>query len=212
MEWAATEDAAGGNTAQLTAHRSCGGCGKPLSRYNPDGMCSACTSAARDQGAGGCVFCGGGFTVPPSARLPLGERLAELRRGCGLTQQQLADRAHVSLSLVSQAERGRIGVSTATLSSLCTALGVPVAELFSAPRLGQREPDTGQRVRRARRSRGMTLEAAAGLAGKSKGWLSGIETGQLSLESARFGDVLALARVLQVPVPALTGVPYPGAY
>jgi transcriptional regulator with XRE-family HTH domain len=142
-------NAAGAQAAQLPAHRSCRGCGAPLSRYNPAEVCSACTSAARNplpRGTGGCVHCGGGFAVPPSARLPLGQRLAELRRGCGLTQQELADRAHVSLSLVAHAERGQTQISAATLSALCAALGVPATELFTGLRAVPDEPGEARRL------------------------------------------------------------------
>ena len=40
------------------------------------------------------------------------------------------------------------------------------------------EPRIGLNVRAARRSRGMSLEALAGLTGRSKGWLSKIENGR----------------------------------
>lgn len=68
----------------------------------------------------------------------------------------------------------------------------------------------GDRVRRAGRDRGLTLEAAAGRVGKSKGWLSMTETGHLQLD--RLSGIIALAGVLgvPVPVPVLIGVPCPG--
>jgi len=66
----------------------------------------------------------------------------------------------------------------------------------------------GGRVRRERRRRGMSLEALAGRVGKSKGWLSMIENGRLQLNG--FSDLVALAGVLQVPLPSLTGIPCPG--
>ncbi len=66
----------------------------------------------------------------------------------------------------------------------------------------------GVRVRRARRERGLSLEALAGLVGKSKGWLSMIENGHLALE--KLTDIAALAGVLQVTMPSLTGAPCPG--
>jgi transcriptional regulator with XRE-family HTH domain len=66
----------------------------------------------------------------------------------------------------------------------------------------------GGRVRHERRRRGMSLEALADRIGKSKGWLSMIENGRLQLDG--FSDLVALAGVLQVPMPALTGIPCPG--
>jgi transcriptional regulator with XRE-family HTH domain len=73
---------------------------------------------------------------------------------------------------------------------------------------GEVAMSTGARVRRARQHRGMTLEATAGLVGRSKGWLSLIENGRLPLE--KLTDIIALAGVLGVPVPVLTGIPCPG--
>lgn len=66
----------------------------------------------------------------------------------------------------------------------------------------------GGRVRRERRRRGMSLQAPSDRIGKSKGWLSMIENGRLQLDG--FSDLVALAGVLQVPMPTLTGVPCPG--
>lgn len=68
--------------------------------------------------------------------------------------------------------------------------------------------DRGERVRRARRDRGLTLDVTAGLAGRSEGWLSMVENGRRPLE--RFSDIVALARILKVTVPALTGASCPG--
>lgn len=65
----------------------------------------------------------------------------------------------------------------------------------------------GMAVRRARRSRGMTLEQLAGRAGRSKAWLSNIENGRRALE--RRGDIAALAAALEVSADALTGEPAP---
>ena len=66
----------------------------------------------------------------------------------------------------------------------------------------------GARIRRARRRRGLSLAATAGLIGRSKGWLSMIENGQLQLD--RLSDIVALASILEVPALVLTGIPCPG--
>lgn len=76
------------------------------------------------------------------------------------------------------------------------------------PGAGSGTRSAGERVRRARRHRGLTLEVTAGRVGKSKGWLSMVETGRLQLD--RLPDIIALAGVLEVPVPALIGIPCPG--
>jgi transcriptional regulator with XRE-family HTH domain len=69
------------------------------------------------------------------------------------------------------------------------------------------KPRIGMNVRAARRSRGMSLEALAGLTGRSKGWLSKIENGHSRLE--RRQDVAALAEALQVSADSLVGEPAP---
>lgn len=63
----------------------------------------------------------------------------------------------------------------------------------------------GQRIRRARRRRGLKQAAAAQLIGRSPGWLSLIENGLLELDS--LSAIVALAEVLRCPVAELTDVP-----
>lgn len=63
----------------------------------------------------------------------------------------------------------------------------------------------GQRVREARRLRGLNLETAAGLIGRSKGWLSMVENGHLPLDKR--SDIAALAEVLEVSADTLLGEP-----
>lgn len=65
----------------------------------------------------------------------------------------------------------------------------------------------GLAVRRARHSRGLTLEQLAGLVGKSKAWLSMIENGQRPLDKR--ADIAALALALEVSADALIGQPAP---
>jgi transcriptional regulator with XRE-family HTH domain len=69
------------------------------------------------------------------------------------------------------------------------------------------EPRIGMNVRAARRSRGMSLEALAGLTGRSKGWLSKIENGHSRLE--RRQDIAAIAEALEVSADSLVGEPAP---
>jgi transcriptional regulator with XRE-family HTH domain len=65
----------------------------------------------------------------------------------------------------------------------------------------------GLAVRRARHSRGMTLEQLAGRVGKSKAWLSMIENGRRQLDKR--SDIAALAEALEVSADALIGQPAP---
>lgn len=64
----------------------------------------------------------------------LGERVARLRRRRGLTQEELAERAEVSVELVRKLEQGRRrSVRLGTLQCLARALDVQTAVLFDAP-------------------------------------------------------------------------------
>ena len=61
----------------------------------------------------------------------IGERVAELRRGRGWEQDDLAAKAGVSQSTVSRVETGaRRAPSSETMRRLARALGVPVDALY----------------------------------------------------------------------------------
>jgi transcriptional regulator with XRE-family HTH domain len=66
----------------------------------------------------------------------VGERVAERRKLNGLTQAQLAHRAHVSLSLVRKVEQGSAPASPAFTAAVATALRTTVADLYDQPSLG----------------------------------------------------------------------------
>jgi transcriptional regulator with XRE-family HTH domain len=64
-------------------------------------------------------------------------------------------------------------------------------------------PNIGQEIRRLRKWRNMTLDALAGQAGITKGYLSKIENGNANLERRR--TIKAIAEALRVSVADLTG-------
>ena len=62
----------------------------------------------------------------------LGERLAQLRRRRGITQEALAERSDVSVSVIRKLERGeRDSAGLSTVRRFASALGVPTMELFA---------------------------------------------------------------------------------
>src|SRR5215470_18320828 len=61
----------------------------------------------------------------------------------------------------------------------------------------------GQRIARARRRRGLSQAALAGLVGRSESWLSQVERGLRNVDS--HGVLMSLAEVLRVDVAELTG-------
>jgi transcriptional regulator with XRE-family HTH domain len=70
----------------------------------------------------------------------IGDNLARIRRRRGLTQEQLAERASVSVSVIRKLERGdRDSASLPTLRKLAGGLGVTTVELFAPiPRFDER--------------------------------------------------------------------------
>ncbi|MGH3614250.1 MAG: helix-turn-helix domain-containing protein [Pseudonocardia sp.] len=68
----------------------------------------------------------------------VGRRVRTVRKLAGLTQEQLANRAHVSPSLVAGVEQGRLPASPSFVASTARALRVSVTDLYedSTPRYG----------------------------------------------------------------------------
>ncbi|HEU5321000.1 MAG TPA: helix-turn-helix domain-containing protein [Methylomirabilota bacterium] len=75
----------------------------------------------------------------------LGGRIKALRAERDLQQRQLAEKAQLTPSMVSQIESGRLTPSLHTLGKLAAALGVSIASLFDAQPAGRilvsRRPD-----------------------------------------------------------------------
>ena len=67
----------------------------------------------------------------------LGERIRRLRAESALQQRQLAEKAALTPSMVSQIESGRLTPSLHTLGRIATALGVPIATLFDGEPAGR---------------------------------------------------------------------------
>ncbi len=66
----------------------------------------------------------------------LGERIRRLRGERELQQRQLAEKADLTPSMVSQIESGRLTPSLHTLGRIAAALGVPIASLFEGQAQG----------------------------------------------------------------------------
>ena len=77
----------------------------------------------------------------------VGTQLRLLRRARRQTLRDVAERANVSESFLSQLERGRTGASIASLQGIAGALGVEVSDLFA--RNGQTGPSVLRREDRA---------------------------------------------------------------
>jgi transcriptional regulator with XRE-family HTH domain len=66
----------------------------------------------------------------------LGTRIKGLRAERALQQRQLAEKAELTPSMVSQIESGRLTPSLHTLGRIAAALGVPIASLFDGQPAG----------------------------------------------------------------------------
>lgn len=62
-----------------------------------------------------------------------GQRIRELRRGLGVSQERLGEIAGLDRTYMSQVEQGRRNVTLLTIHKLATALGVDPSELFLPP-------------------------------------------------------------------------------
>ena len=74
---------------------------------------------------------------PLESPVGLGEKLREIRAMRGLQQQELAAKAGLTSSLISQVERDRLSPSIATLRKLAQVLDVPVSRFFEDPPNGK---------------------------------------------------------------------------
>lgn len=64
------------------------------------------------------------------SQIALGKRIQALRQRSGVTQEQLAERANLSLKHLGEMERGRGNPTLSSLESLAGALGLSLMDLF----------------------------------------------------------------------------------
>ena len=63
----------------------------------------------------------------------IGERIVELRKEKGLSQQQFAYEADMERTYLNHIEKGRKNISIATLEKVTKGLGVTVSAFFNHP-------------------------------------------------------------------------------
>jgi len=68
----------------------------------------------------------------------VGRKIAELRRGAGLSQDALARRARIARATVNRIERGRLLPELSTLRRIARALGMSLPDLVMAGSTGRR--------------------------------------------------------------------------
>jgi transcriptional regulator with XRE-family HTH domain len=91
----------------MNGSRACLGCGAPLSRFNRDAMCAACSDSGRASRSSDSWLRAGNSATPAPVRGSVGTLLRDYRAAHGLTQAELADRLGFDQSYISKVESGR---------------------------------------------------------------------------------------------------------
>ncbi len=104
----------------------------------------------------------------------VGERLHESRKARGYTLQELAEKAGLSPSYLSEIEKGSKKPSLKSLERISHALGISPGEL-SRGEDKELDPGTGTRIRLFRKEKGMTLQDLAEAAGVSLSYICEVE-------------------------------------
>jgi transcriptional regulator with XRE-family HTH domain len=136
----------------------------------------------------------------------LGQQLRALRRARGMTLEETAERAGMSVRQVQRLEAGAVDPRWSALRGLALTLGVSLAALLLESD-GPTPPDTkrarkplGRQLRALRESRGLTLSELAAQSGLTARYLQRVEHNRQS-PTARV--LLKLAGALSVRVSAL---------
>src|ERR687892_433334 len=76
------------------------------------------------------VASGGSTMVAAVSSGRLGGRVRELRRGRGLTLEELAERSEVSRAMISKVERGEKNPTLVVAAKVAEGLGITISELL----------------------------------------------------------------------------------
>lgn len=69
--------------------------------------------------------------------MKVGQRIKELRKEVGLSQEALANKAEIDRTYVTDVENGRRNISIENLEKLVDALQVPFKDFFNSPNFGK---------------------------------------------------------------------------
>lgn len=128
-----------------------------------------------------------------------GEQIRAFREERGYTLQELAKRANLSLSYLSEIERGSKRPSLKTIDKLAAALNVAKTQLIEGD-LTDTGLSLGDKIRMLRTEKKMSLQELAQKAGISLSYLSEIERGTVY---PALGTLKRLAESLNVPPSAI---------
>jgi transcriptional regulator with XRE-family HTH domain len=85
--------------------------------------------------------CAKGGEMAKTTRELLGARIREVRKACGFSQEQLAERVDVDPRYISRIELGKSSPSLETMDAIANALNVEIRDLFEFNHL--KGSDTG---------------------------------------------------------------------
>ena len=118
-----------------------------------------------------------GVTVPETRAVEraLGTRVRTLRRGLDLSVSDLAAAAGISAGMMSKIENAQISPSLSTIQAIATALGLPIASLFTAA-------DDRLHCSLVRANEGVTIERRGSKLGHAYQLLGHVLGGDIELE------------------------------
>ena len=70
-----------------------------------------------------------------STRKKLGERIRELRKSAGITQEELGEKAELNYKFIGELERGQVNVSLDSIVKIAEALGVKIGDICSKEKI-----------------------------------------------------------------------------
>lgn len=117
-----------------------------------------------------------------------------------MTLKQLAERTGLSISYISEIEKGEKNPSIRTLTKLSLGLDIPLSTFLPESEGASRPLGLGDRLRLAREARGLSLAALGKMCGLSTTYLSEIERGE---SRPAIQTLRRLSEALQVSLPTL---------
>ncbi|KKM10319.1 hypothetical protein SY88_14550 [Clostridiales bacterium PH28_bin88] len=127
----------------------------------------------------------------------LGDKVRALRKDRRMTLNRLAELTGLSVTYLSEIERGTIVPSLSTLKSLAEVFDMPVSLFINNER---KSSLVGEKLKRIRSHRGFSQKELASLAGVSPGLVGQLETGRVQ---ASLATVEKIAKALGVSVCSL---------
>ena len=118
-------------------------------------------------------------TEAPPAHLSmegLGDKIRALREEKGASLDEMSRKLGLSLSYLSEVERGKRVPSLQSLQNICRYFNVPVSLLITTP---SRMRVTGEKIRRNREAKKITQKQLAKMASLSPGLIAQLEAGKV---------------------------------